>query len=434
MRSGWLPVAALAAACGGGGGGDPDAGAGYPDAGPGAELVFDESVVRTYELELAPADWQWLLDNATLEEYRPATLRFEGAEYPGIGLRFKGFYGNLALCFDGQGNLICDKLSMKLDFAEYDPAGRFYGLKKLNLHSMIRDPSKMHDALGYGLFRSAGIYTARTAYARVVVNGQLQGLFAVVENLDGRFTADRFRAIDGGDGNLYKEVWPVHDTEPPYLDALETNEDLAPSAAKMVRFAADLAAAGDADFESALGAWIDLDYWARYLAVDRLIENWDGVIAWYCAGGPCFNHNYYWYESATEDQVWPIPWDLDNAFEYPSPIRTVYGMPDWDLSPPPSCDPIPVFLGIAGLPPACDKLLGKTSELLGERYAAASREQLAGAFTEAALMARIDQLEAIIGPAVAEDPDLDPATWADAVNTLRNAVLGLRAYIGAKVN
>ncbi|HTM22016.1 MAG TPA: CotH kinase family protein, partial [Kofleriaceae bacterium] len=206
------------------------------------------------------------------------------------------------------------------------------------------------------------------------------------------------------------------------------------SADKMVRFAADLAAAADAGFPAALGAWIDLDYWARYMAVDRLIENWDGVVAWYCAGGPCFNHNYYWYESTTEDRVWPIPWDLDNAFEYPSPIRTQYGMPDWDLSPPPDCTPITVFLGIAGVPPACDKLIGKTSELLWDGYAAASRDLLAGEFSEAALMARIDQLEGIIGAAVAEDPDLDPATWADAVNTLRNAVLGLRAYVGAKVN
>ncbi|HTM20145.1 MAG TPA: CotH kinase family protein, partial [Kofleriaceae bacterium] len=218
MRRGWLSIGLLAAACGGGGGADPDAGGGGdPDAAaPGAELVFDESLVRTYELTLSAADWQWLQDNAALEEYRPASLRF------------KGFYGNLALCFDAQGNQICDKLSMKLDFAEYDPDGRFYGLKKVNLHSMERDPSKMHDALGYGLFRGAGIYTARTAYARVVVNGELLGLFAVVENLDGRFTADRFRAIDGGDGNLYKEVWPVHDTEQPYLDALKTNEDAVP--------------------------------------------------------------------------------------------------------------------------------------------------------------------------------------------------------------
>ncbi len=427
---------AVLAACGGGGGNDPDGGGpGDPDAGPGAdEVVFDESTVRTYELTVAADDWAWLNENATLEEYVPATLTYEGTDYPNIGLRYKGFYGNLALCFDAGGNQICDKLSMKLDFAEYDPNGRFYGLKKVNLHSMERDPSKMHDALGYGLFRAAGIHTARTAYGRVVVNGELIGLFAVVEQIDGRFTEDRFDATDGGDGNLYKEVWPEHDTEQPYLDALETNTDLSPSADKMVRFAADLAAASDGEFAGVIDAWIDADYWARYMAVDRLIENWDGVVAWYCAGGPCFNHNFYWYEQADADRIYPIPWDLDNAFEYPSPIRTTYGMPDWDESPPSSCTPIPVFLGVQGRPPACDKLIGKTSELLWDAYAAASRELLAGPFTEAALMARIDQLEAIIDDAVAEDPDLTPAGWAAAVANLRGDVVGLRDYIGGKVN
>jgi hypothetical protein len=209
---------------------------------------------------------------------------------------------------------------------------------------------------------------------------------------------------------------------------------MSPSVDKMIRFAAGLASASDGEFRATIDTWLDVDYWARYMAADRLIENWDGVVAWYCAGGPCFNHNYYWYEQTDADRIWPIPWDLDNAFEYPSPIRTQYGMPDWDLSPPPDCSPRSVFLGIQGLPPACDKLLGKTSELLWDDYTAASRELLAGPFAEAALMARIDQLEAIIEDTVAEDPDLEVSSWRNAVDDLRDAVVGLRAYIGGKVD
>jgi len=108
-------------------------------------------------------------------------------------------------------------------------------------------------------------------------------------------------------------------------------------------------------------------------------------------------------------------------------------MPDWDESPPSSCAPIPVFLGFQGRAPACDKLIGKTSELLWDSYAAASRELLDGPFTEAALMARIDELAAIIAVAIAEDPDLNVGAWQGAVVNLRNDVVGLRGYIGAKV-
>ena len=37
------------------------------------------------------------------------------------------------------------------------------------------------------------------------------------------------------------------------------------------------------------------DFWA-YLAVDRLTDNWDGIVAWYCVP-ECQNHNYFWYEN-----------------------------------------------------------------------------------------------------------------------------------------
>ena len=45
---------------------------------------------------------------------------------------------------------------------------------------------------------------SRSTHARVVV-GEFVGLFALTENIDGRFTRANF---NDGTGNLYKEVWP----------------------------------------------------------------------------------------------------------------------------------------------------------------------------------------------------------------------------------
>src|SRR5687768_9146957 len=84
--------------------------------------------------DAAAADWQWLNEKATAEQYVPATVRFEGREWHDVGIRYKGGYGTLGLCVGPNGQINCDKLSLKLDFAELDPAQRFYGLKKLNLH------------------------------------------------------------------------------------------------------------------------------------------------------------------------------------------------------------------------------------------------------------------------------------------------------------
>ena len=395
-------------------------------------FLFDEAVLRTYELDVAPADWAWLGENALLEQYVPATLHFEGEVVDQAAVRYKGSVGSLKLCFDGMGNLICDKLSIKLSFDEYDEEGRFYGLKTLNFHAMEKDRTRMREAIGYKLFRDLGVAAPRTAYARMVVNGELIGLFAVIEQIDGRFTRERFP--DGGEGNLYKEVWPVHATEQPYLDALETNKNEAPSADRIVRFADALAQAGDDGFAAVVEAWIGADYLMRYMAVARLVDSWDDIVAWYCVQGqPCTNHNYYWYESTAEDRVWLIAWDLDHSFEEPSPVRTNYGMPDWDAVDA-DCTPIDIFLGIQGRAPACDDFIRRMATQLWDRYVEESQALLAGDFSVAALNARIDALTAIVDEAVAEDPNgITVAQWQAAVEELRATVVAKRNHVAAKL-
>ncbi len=404
---------------------DADAAVGDP-----SEFVFDESVIRTYDLTVAPSDWQWLQDNAELEEYVPATLEFEGATFDSVAIRYKGGYGNLYSCFDGQGNRTCKKLSIKLKFSEYDPDRRFYGLKRLNFHSMESDDSKMRDAIGYALYREAGVYAPRASYARVVVNGELLGLFALVEQIDGRFTRHRFP--DGGEGNLYKEVWPEHLTAEPYLAALKTNEDENPSVDRMLRFAGELSQVSDETFIATMERFVDVDMLMRYMAVDRLIDNWDGIVAWYCFG-PCSNHNYYWYESTAEDRLWLIPWDLDNTFEVPSPIRTFYGMPDWDDQSL-GCDFVPIFWGLNGRPPACDPLIRRLATVTWDRYVAATEEILADQYRIEAMHARIDALAAHIADAVAEDPNGPTVVeWQAAVARLKDNIVSIRGYIENKI-
>ncbi len=436
LRFYFIASAAVALAACGSGGFQPDVDGGAPaeiDAGSileDSEIVFDESVIRVYELEVAAADWQWLNDNATLEEYVPATLRWEGETYENIGIRYKGGFGSLFFCFDGQGNLICDKLSLKLKFNEYIPGARFHGLKRLNFHSMEKDPTKMHDAIGYKLFRDNGVIAPRTSYARFVVNGESQGLFVVVEQIDGRFARSRYS--DGGEGNVYKEVWPVSTDPAPYIAALKTNKTIA-NVDKMVRFAEALGAATDATFVQVLEQWTDVDQLMRYMAVARLIDHWDGIVGWYCTGGPCFNHNYLFYESTTEDKLWLIPWDLDHTFEEPSPIRTFFGMPDWDDTGA-DCTPIPIFSGIQGRAPACDQFIGRMATLLWDRYVAATNTLLANDFQTASMQARIAELEQLISAEVAVDPrGPTAAEWQNSVNGFDTTVGLKRAYIEGKL-
>ena len=100
--------------------------------------------------------------------------------------------------------------------------------------------------------------------------------------------------------------------------------------------------------------YTDIDAMLRYIAVDRTIAVDDGPFHWYCSGGTCRNHNYYWYETENHDKLWLIPWDLDGSFNLDNPVITIW-MPWDDTGLACSGQTQPPF-EVPLRPPACDKL------------------------------------------------------------------------------
>jgi spore coat protein H len=247
---------------------DPDAGltgCGPVDTelpeGDAAEL-FDLPAVPVFNFYLPPAVWEQLQIDARDEQYVEAEACFEGRSIGKVGLRFKGSYGTLYNCFVDDVNT-CSKLSLKTRFDEYDTDRRFYGLKHLNFQGYRFDGSYMKEKLAYELYRSMDITAPRASWAEVRVNDELQGLFGMVEQIDGRFTADRWS--DSGDGNLYKELWPIN-TDPSFVvSRLKTNEEV-PNVDAFIAFSEAMLAADEADLRSTLGDFMNLDYLDRYMA------------------------------------------------------------------------------------------------------------------------------------------------------------------------
>jgi len=364
---------------GGGTGGGPDAGTdaapaadAEPD-GPGSEYIFDPTKLHDFEIEMADADWQWLKDNATLEEYRPATLVFEGKRIENAAIRFKGDYGSLFSCFDGD-TQICPKLSIKLSVNTYDKDQRFFGLRKLNFNSSVRDPSLMHELVGYRLFRDMGLLAPRASHATLSVNGEKLGVFVMVEEVDKEFLQDHF-ADD--EGNLYKSVWPQFASAEPYLAALHTNEEQA-DVSDMLAFHAMVEGTSDLTFRADSADWLDLATLATYLAVDRATSNTGGIGSFYCYPpdlDDCRNQNYYWYHDPTSGMVL-LPWDLDYAlYDVDSDLGRAANEPD-----PNGCEPVPAcrvwhvdcddpqYQGVYLLPQQCDKLYGLVHRATWDAY------------------------------------------------------------------
>ena len=166
-------------------------------------------------------------------------------------------------------------------------------------------------------FPRNGSSCPRSVHARLVVNGEFVGLFALTEQIDGRFTRHNF---EDGTGNLFKEVWPLRpDGEPrsnsEFYEGLKTNEDNRNlDMSQMISFAQEIATEDDG--REVMRKWMNIEEIISYAVVDRTIRN-DDVFYWYCnsddiLGSDCGNHNFYWYSDPSTGKVLNSM-DLDNA-------------------------------------------------------------------------------------------------------------------------
>ena len=342
----------------------------------GSAHLFDPEALHTFDLVLDEDSLAELDADPTAEEYVEGAVVFNGEMIEPVGIRYKGSIGAFVGCLDGpnplepEGAKTCTKLSMKVKINWDDPDGEFLGVRKLQFHSQNLDPSHMHERLGYWLFREMGVPAPRSTHARVLVNGEYVGLFALTEQIDGRFTRENF---DDGTGNLYKEVWPFGDdgratSSDDWLDGLETNEDEDPTTELVETFAAELLAAEPGARRSVVERWMDVDSVIAHLVVDRAIRHDDGPFHWYCDGPSCSNHNYYFYADPSAEKLHLIPWDLDNAFENirfdQNPVTPVADVWDGITA---DCEPFPY--GGFGFPQrsaACDPLFAAWTEFEAE--------------------------------------------------------------------
>ena len=112
-------------------------------------------------------------------EYQPATLTMTTptATYGPmtVGVRLKGCWGSY--------RPLSGKAGFKIKI-NYVSGQTILGLKKLTLNNMVQDPSMLHEAVGYRLFRSMGVPAPRVGYTNVSLNGSEYGLHANIETLD----------------------------------------------------------------------------------------------------------------------------------------------------------------------------------------------------------------------------------------------------------
>jgi len=118
--------------------------------------------------------------------YLPGKVRIDGILIDSVGVRVKG--GSSA--FE-------PKQPLKFDFNKFRPRQTYDGVKKVNLHNFFIDTTFQRELITYDIMRTGGLKAPRTAFARVFLNHQFQGVYGLVEQVDKNFLRNYFADDEG---------------------------------------------------------------------------------------------------------------------------------------------------------------------------------------------------------------------------------------------
>jgi spore coat protein H len=252
-----------------------------------AALAWPDSVA-VLELEFDEAQWAYACDHPAEDIFVPAVLAVAGEE---MEAEFR---------IRGQSSRYYAKKSIKVRLLG---GQRLWGFDELNLNAQYRDRTRIRENLSYIFHRRAGNIVPDAHLVELVFNGQTQGAYTFVEDVDGDFLQRHPLADEGViykcwlDGSSLDRPWELdvyqkktHEEEP--FDDLEL----------LINW---LAFAPDSDFASGLGERVALTELRDFVVANVLVGN-----------GSCYYHNYlmvldrpggigHWH---------PVVWDMDRTW------------------------------------------------------------------------------------------------------------------------
>lgn len=292
----------------------------------GADAVVDRAAwlfnpLRTYSVKLTvePADLAKL--ETAPSEYVAAKFQVEdgaGALLPvtgplDVGVRVKGTVGTRTDPIYGPNGLTIakDKVSLKIKFNYSVPGQRFFGLKRLTLNSMVQDPTMLHEAMSYKLFRDVGVIAPRTGFASVYLNGALRGLYLNVEVYDAISLAwfpPNFAHLYEGQWASSGGVWYSPDNPAPDLRVnFEVDSGNEQNIADVTRLVAALR--GTTSFSAKAKTYLDLDELGTMFAIEKFANHWDG----YSGSVPWAPNNFFLLSDAV-GVFRMLPWGTDTTW------------------------------------------------------------------------------------------------------------------------
>ncbi|GGD77210.1 CotH kinase family protein [Paenibacillus nasutitermitis] len=262
-----------------------------------AESAFPKDKVVDVKITVDKDDFQDMMDNASAEEYKTASIDYNGEHFDNVAIRAKG---NLSL--RSVVNMPdSERYSLKISFDEYLNQ-TLSGISKINLNNNYSDPSYMREFLTYELAESMGLPTPYYSFVNVYVNGELWGFYLAVEQIGDAYLKRNF---DNSYGALYKGVMTGAGSDLTWLgDDPDSYTGLVLKSDKsdddiLIDMLNELN--NGTDYEK----YLDVEESLKYIALNIATANMDSYLG--------FNkQNYYLYD---DDGVFSIlPWDYNMAF------------------------------------------------------------------------------------------------------------------------
>lgn len=251
-------------------------------------FMYNPLAVSSFALTMTDEDRDYINGEVTSYDarvYKPATLVITSLKGTSqtfeVGVHLKGGWGSSRSLDEKAG------FKVKMDFSV--TGQNYYGITKFTLNNMVQDPTMLHEALSYRLFRAMGVPAPRVGYSTVSVTTPNRGtvdygLHAVVETYDKEMfkrwpsltgSTKSNHIYEGGYGHevgLEMQVDQGSDTERADISTLASITANYSGENWFTRFR------GVADINEMVMTW----------AIERYISHWDGYSR---PGG--WPNNYY---------------------------------------------------------------------------------------------------------------------------------------------
>jgi len=338
-----------------------------------SDAFFKSPKVTRVDIEIGDKEMESL--RREQRKYVKATIKVDGQVVGrDVGIHLKGAAGSL--------RAIDDKPGLTINMDKFVDGQRFHGMDKWHLSNSVQDPSYISEYICGELFRAAGVPASRVSFAIVTINGKKKGMYYLKEGYDNFFLKRHF---GGDEGNFYDGGF-LRDLDQPLQlvsgkDDVKEHKDLK----------ALVAAAREPDVNTRyqkMEKLLEMDKFLAFCALEAIAWDWDGY--------PINRNNYRLYHNPKTDKITFIPSGMDQMFGDPRG---------------------PILPGFNGLVARAVIETPQGRKLYYEKM----DEIMKKVFNVEQLLKKLDELEAVVQPALESVDAGQGKNYKGQVNRLRDA-------------